>query len=194
MDNIWITREISWKNFQGKLYICFFLFFPAVLSPNPFEGADFRGTIPRQPTPRQRFTERGERGRGERSSTLELISRRIARIPPTPLLDFPRPVYMRRMRGSRNGGGGEGEKKKGARYREGWRKLPEEGKEKRAIRGEDKHEWNIEGEKRVRWVGKRGEVCGDASSGISQNCTIISSSFFFFKQRKILISISLWEN
>lgn len=147
-----------------------------MLSPNPFEGADFRGTIPRQPTPRQRFTERGERGRGERSSTLELISRRIARIPPTPLLDFPRPVYMRRMRGSRNGGGGEGEKKKGARYREGWRKLPEEGKEKRAIRGEDKHEWNIEGEKRVRWVGKRGEVCGDASSGISQNCTII---FFF---------------
>lgn len=67
--------------------------------------------------PRQRFTKRMREGRerSERSSTLELISRRIARIPPTPLLDFPRPVYMRRMRGSRNGGG-RGGKKKGARY------------------------------------------------------------------------------
>lgn len=36
----------------------------------------------------------------------------------------------------------------------GWRKLPEERGKKRLIGGEDKHEWNIEGEKRVRWLGK----------------------------------------
>lgn len=79
--------------------------------PRPLHRQTPRKGIFEARLPRQRFTKR-MRERSERSSTLELISRRIARIPPTPLLDFPRPVYMRRMRGSRNGGGRGGEEER----------------------------------------------------------------------------------
>lgn len=111
--------KIVWTIFGSRDHERNIVEFPRVifvfsLLPRPLHRQTPRKGIFEARLPRQRFTKRMREGRerSERSSTLELISRRIARIPPTPLLDFPRPVYMRRMRGSRNGGGRGGEEER----------------------------------------------------------------------------------
>lgn len=144
MDNIWITwsREEKYRGIfrfqEFQLYLFSFSPAPRVIA----SKGDFR-------PPHSSLGNGGRKGK-ERGSTLELISRRIARIPPTPLLDFPRPVYMRRMSGSRNGGEGEEEEERSTLRGGRVEKVAGRKRKKTTDRGGETVVW------------KRGEVCRDA--------------------------------